>query len=75
VRMQVAATEGSGDNLSVREREVVRLLAEGRSFREMARMLEISESTVRGDIRNILAKLGLHNGSQVVAWYRNAPEA
>ncbi len=46
-------------NLSPREREVLGVLVEGRSNREIARRLFISERTVAVHVRNILAKLGV----------------
>jgi DNA-binding NarL/FixJ family response regulator len=74
-RMRVTtATAGSGDNLSRREREVVQLLAEGLTVREVARTLEISMNTARGYVQSILRKLGLYTRSQLVDWYLNARE-
>jgi DNA-binding CsgD family transcriptional regulator/tetratricopeptide (TPR) repeat protein len=46
-------------NLSPREREVLAVLAEGRTNREIARRLFISERTVAIHVGNILAKLGV----------------
>jgi len=51
-------------HLSDREREVLRLVAEGRSNREIADALYLSESTVRSHIHNIFAKLQLTNRVQ-----------
>lgn len=45
--------------LSVREREVLELMAEGRSNAGIARRLWVSEGTVEKHVRNILAKLNL----------------
>jgi non-specific serine/threonine protein kinase len=52
--------------LSPREREVLRLVP-GRSAREIADALFISESTVRTHIEHILSKLGLRNQKELVA--------
>jgi DNA-binding NarL/FixJ family response regulator len=46
-------------NLSPREKEVLGVLAEGRSNREIAQRLFISERTVAVHVGNILAKLGV----------------
>lgn len=58
----VEADEGAGDDglgLSARETEVLRLVAEGRSNREIAEALFISPKTASVHVSNILAKLGV----------------
>jgi DNA-binding NarL/FixJ family response regulator len=47
------------DVLSVREREVLGLMAEGRSNAGIARQLWVTEGTVEKHVRSILAKLSL----------------
>jgi DNA-binding NarL/FixJ family response regulator len=60
-------------NLSDREREVLRLLAEGRDTVEIASMLCYSERTVKGVIHGITSRLQLRNRSHAVAYaLRNA---
>lgn len=57
--------------LTDREREVVRLVAEGLDNRGIASQAFMSEGTVRNHISDILAKLGLNNRTQIaVAYYR-----
>ncbi len=51
--------------LTPREREVYELLGEGRSNREIARALFISEPTVKVHVQHILRKLGLHTRLEV----------
>ncbi|HMQ32619.1 MAG TPA: LuxR C-terminal-related transcriptional regulator [Chloroflexaceae bacterium] len=54
--------------LTRREREVARLVAEGRSNRAIAEALVITERTVEGHVSNILAKLGFRSRAQIAAW-------
>jgi two-component system nitrate/nitrite response regulator NarL len=54
--------------LSGREREVLQLVAEGKSNREIAQALVISESTVKNHLRNILGKLHLQNRIQAAVY-------
>ena len=57
------AAEGADaeDPLSPRETEVVKLIAEGHSTREIAEVLVISEKTVDRHRANVLSKLGMRN--------------
>lgn len=52
--------------LTAREVELVRMLAQGLSNLELADALVVSEQTVKTHIRNILAKLGLRDRTQIV---------
>jgi two-component system, NarL family, nitrate/nitrite response regulator NarL len=62
---------GRGDSaakkLTNREREVLKLLAGGRTQMEIARTLFISPKTVAGHIQRVLTKLGVHSRAQAVA--------
>jgi DNA-binding CsgD family transcriptional regulator len=58
--------EDSGQRLSEREREIIRLLAQGMRDRDIARELHISESTVKFHINNSAAKLSAKNRYQTV---------
>ncbi len=53
-------------HLSGREREVLRLLAEGRSNRAIARQLGLSEATVKGHVSRLLDKLNASSRLQAV---------
>jgi DNA-binding NarL/FixJ family response regulator len=59
-RVQSGETPPS-DPLSTRESEVIKLIAEGHTSKEIASMLTISEKTVERHRANVLAKLGLRN--------------
>jgi DNA-binding NarL/FixJ family response regulator len=54
-------------NLSPREREILALLAEGQTKREIAAELVISPKTVGTHIQHVLAKLGVHSRAQAIA--------
>ena len=55
------------DPLSVREQEVLDLLAQGASNQEIAEALVITVDTVKRHVSNILSKLGVSNRTQAVA--------
>lgn len=61
---------GSGEEagLTLREREVVALIARGDTNNQIARKLLIAPRTAETHIEHILGKLGFHSRAQVVAW-------
>jgi non-specific serine/threonine protein kinase len=65
----------STHHLTARERDVVALLAEGLSNREIANRLVISEWTAQVHVKRILSKLGLSSRSRVAAWALQHPVA
>jgi DNA-binding NarL/FixJ family response regulator len=66
----VAAEGGSGGlpELTTREREVLRLLARGRSNRAIAAELFLSEGTIKGYVSVILGKLQVEDRTQAALW-------
>ena len=54
--------------LTGREIEVLSLVAQGQTSRQIGTVLFISENTVKNHIRNILDKLGLHSRSEAVLY-------
>jgi predicted ATPase/DNA-binding CsgD family transcriptional regulator len=54
--------------LTMREREVAALIAQGKINREIAEDLVVSERTVESHVSNIMFKLGVHSRRQIRAW-------
>lgn len=61
------ATQAFG-GLTPREREVAALIAQGKTSREMADLLVVSERTAEVHVSNILGKLGFTSRTQIAAW-------
>jgi len=59
-------TDTQRESLTAREKEVLRLMAEGVSSRDIASKLGISYATVRTHIRSLDAKLGVHSKVQAI---------
>ncbi len=69
VRAPAAAPEAPGeDDLTPRESEVLRLIAAGKSNREIARALFVSEATVKTHINRIFAKTGSRDRTQALRY-------
>ncbi|MDF1488345.1 response regulator [Tessaracoccus caeni] len=56
------------DKLSAREREVLKLIARGYSYKEVAKELFISVKTVETHVSSVLRKLQLSNRHQLTKW-------
>jgi two-component system nitrate/nitrite response regulator NarL len=69
----VLAQESQGQNkqqvlsLTIRERQIVLIVAEGLSNKEVGRQLNLSEGTVKVHLHNIYNKLGVKNRTALVA--------
>ena len=71
MRQFAALDKGQGplvDRLTPREVEVLKLIAEGMSNKEIADRLSISEKTVKNHINNILSKLHLYDRTQAALY-------
>ena len=64
---RVAAATRSADPLTSREREIAGLVTSALTNRQIAERLVLSERTVESHVRNILAKLGLANRTEIAA--------
>ena len=58
----------AASTLTPREREVLAGIAEGRSNREIARLLRVSEKTVKAHVSSVLAKLGVQDRTQAAVY-------
>ncbi|MFI8301768.1 response regulator transcription factor [Streptomyces nigra] len=61
-------TSDTATALTLREREVARLIAQGLSNREIAARLVIARRTAESHVENILNKLGFHSRTQIATW-------
>ncbi len=70
IKVELAAEQAlkSKDDVSGREREVLQLVCQGATNREIAERLIVSEHTVKVHLRNILNKLNLRNRQQIAAY-------
>lgn len=66
VALDLAGHAGE-EALSVRETEVLQLIAGGNANKEIAAQLSITEETVKGHVKNILAKLSANDRTHAVA--------
>lgn len=60
--------QDSYDLLTEREREVLQLLAQGKSNKEVAHVLELSPHTIDSHRTNMMQKLNLHNTAEIVLY-------
>jgi DNA-binding NarL/FixJ family response regulator len=64
----VASSDGELDRLTAREREVMRLIARGYAYKEVARELFISVKTVETHVTSVLRKLQLSSRHELTRW-------
>jgi DNA-binding NarL/FixJ family response regulator len=63
-----AAASAPGKRLSAREQEILKLIAEGRSGREIAEMLDLSVKTVHNHRTRLMTKLDIHRNADLVRY-------
>jgi DNA-binding NarL/FixJ family response regulator len=67
-RLQARGLTDSYHLLTDREKEILQLLAEGRSNKEVATLLDLGVSTVETHRANLMQKLNLHNTAEIVLY-------
>ena len=68
VGMRERGVDNSFDLLTAREREVLQMLAEGKTVKDIARGLDLSTHTVDTHKSNLMQKLGLHNMAELILY-------
>ena len=68
VRAPAALPDHDPDELTPRESDVLRLIAQGKSNREIARALYVSEATVKTHVNRIFAKTGSRDRTQAIRY-------
>ena len=69
--MRVLKQQGLSDTfdlLTTREKEVLQLLAEGKTNKEVATLLDVSPYTVESHRTNLMQKLNIHNTAEIVLY-------
>ena len=68
--------EGGGSGalltLTVKERQVIQLVAEGKSNKQIARDLNVTPETIKSHMKNIFAKLKVDNRAQAAVMVQQA---
>ena len=67
-------TEKTVPALTKRERQIIRLVSEGLSNKEIARRLKITEGTIKVHLHKIFEKLRVSNRTALVAVYLSSPD-
>lgn len=63
-----ATSEPDAPRLTERETEILRLVAKGLSYKDIAARLVLSHRTVQNHVQNVLGKLQMHNRAQLVRY-------
>jgi len=66
--MRERRVQDSYEILTDREREILQLIAEGKSNKEAATLLNLSPYTIETHRQNLMQKLGLHNTAEIVLY-------
>jgi two-component system nitrate/nitrite response regulator NarL len=74
LRKQSGDAVAAGTALTNREREIVRLVSEGLSNKEIGRRLKITDGTIKQHVHHIFQKLQISNRTELAAVYFSLPE-
>jgi len=66
--MQAVSAPESPEALTERETEVLRLLSQGRTNKQIARSLNTTEQTIKSHVSRILSKLGVQSRTQATLY-------
>lgn len=66
--LSVARLKAQEDGLTIREQQVLGLMAQGLGTGEMAGSMTISPATVRNHVQNVLSKIGVHSRAEAIAY-------
>jgi DNA-binding NarL/FixJ family response regulator len=66
--MAEGPSEPEGDGLTERETEILKMVAKGLSYKQIAERLVISHRTVQNHVQNTLRKLQMHNRVQLTRY-------
>ena len=72
-RMRESAKTDELAGLTERERDVLELMGEGLTNRQIAERLFLAEKTVKNYVTSVLAKLGMERRTQAIAWIARRP--
>lgn len=64
---EVREAKREQDNLTEREKELVRLTKTGMTNREIAKLMQVSENTIKWHLKNVFEKLGVSRRSELLA--------
>jgi DNA-binding NarL/FixJ family response regulator len=67
-RLAATPSAGGAPELTARETEILRMVATGQSYRQIAQRLVLSHRTVQNHVQNTLNKLHLHNRVELVRY-------
>lgn len=66
---QIGMSLTKSRDLSIRQREIMGLLIQGFTYKEIGHRLEIGTETVRTHVKNVCRRMGVHNRTEAVAHY------
>ena len=68
IRSRPASSQAHPSMLTKREKDVLKLIAKGKSNKMIARSLDIAEGTVKVHVKRLLSKLGMRSRTEAAVW-------